>query len=84
MSLQQCAWGGSDAVLEVGRRSLTFGHLGGMPTCAQRWTGAQALSSTAYPHAAHSSCLAYIFTERSISSVQRKFPSPTWGVLYFT
>lgn len=31
MSLQQCAWGSSDAALEVSRRCLTFGRLGGMP-----------------------------------------------------
>lgn len=31
MSLQQCAWGSSDDALEVSRRCLTFGRLGGMP-----------------------------------------------------
>lgn len=31
MSLQQCAWGSSDAAFEVSRRCLTFGRLEGMP-----------------------------------------------------
>lgn len=77
MSLQQCAWGGSDAVLEVGRRSLTFGRLGGMPTCAQRWKGAQALSSTAIPtlltsRASHTSSRKGVFPPFRESSPVRR------------
>ena len=78
MSLQQCAWGGSDAVLEVGRRSLTFGRLGGMPTCAQRWAGAQALPSTQpiptrlTPRASHTSSPKGVFPPFRESSPVRR------------
>ena len=83
MSLQQCAWGSSDAAFEVGRRSPTFGRLGGTPIPASSAGRGPGPLSTAYPQTAYS-CLAYIFTEKGISSLQRKLPSPTWGGFYFT
>lgn len=83
MSLQQCAWGSSDAALEVGRRRPTFGRLGGMPIPTSSAGRGPGPSSTTYPQTAYS-CLAYIFTEKGISFLQRKLPSPTWGGFYFT
>lgn len=45
--------------------------------------GAQALPSTASPQAAYW-CLTCSLTEKGISSLQRKLPSPARGAFYFT
>lgn len=69
MSLQQCAWGSSDAALEVSRGCLTFGRLGGMPIPAPgAGQGPGPSQHSPEPQTARS-FLAHILTKKGISSL---------------
>lgn len=82
MSLQQSAWGTSDAALEVSLCCLTFGCPGGTPLPAPSVGKGPGLPSAAYPQTAYL-FLAYIFKEKGISSLRRSSPSGVGWFLFY-